>query len=308
MTFLDLHSSYGHTTIQIDKCNSQTRKERNYNVIEEHVEQLLEGLKMPEKFVENSYILEYKNEEMEHVKLGITTRNGGYSAYPERALNMARYITDNPNNITKHQQLVADIIQFDRANWVFPIQTHENKVIEITDEHKGVNIDELSEQLHGIDGMYSYQKNLLLTMCYADCVPIYFYSEKHQFIGLAHAGWRGTVSQIVLEMVDKIEFDLNDLQVVIGPATSNSYEINDDIKSKFATLPIDMVKYIETRDVNRHGIDLKKANALLLEQAGVPSENIYITSYATSENLDLFFSYRIEKGQTGRMLAYIGQN
>ncbi|MDU1821319.1 laccase domain-containing protein, partial [Staphylococcus epidermidis] len=53
--------------------------------------------------------------------------------------------------------------------------------------------------------------------------------------------------------------------------------------------------------------DLKKANALLLEEAGVPSKNIYITEYSTSENLDLFFSYRVEKGQTGRMLAFIGR-
>ena len=63
---------------------------------------------------------------------------------------------------------------------------------------------------------------------------------------------------------------------------------------------------ILTRAADKHGIDLK-ANALLLEEVGVPSDNIYITEYATSENLDLFFSYRIEKGQTGRMLAFIGR-
>ncbi|MEJ7301453.1 laccase domain-containing protein, partial [Staphylococcus caprae] len=40
---------------------------------------------------------------------------------------------------------------------------------------------------------------------------------------------------------------------------------------------------------------------------GVPESNIYITDYATSENLDYFFSYRVEKGQTGRMLAFIGR-
>ena len=95
--------------------------------------------------------------------------------------------------------------------------------------------------------------------------------------------------------------------MVIGPATSNTYEINDDIKDKFETLSIDSSKYIDSRAVDKHGIDLKKANALLLEEVGVPSDNIYITEYATSENLDLFFSYRIEKGQTGRMLAFIGR-
>ena len=95
-------------------------------------------------------------------------------------------------------------------------------------------------------------------MCYADCVPVYFYSESHGYVGLAHAGWRGTYGEIVKEMVKRIDFDLKDLQVVIGPSTSNTYEINDDIKSKFETLTIDTSKYIDTRDKNRHGIDLKK--------------------------------------------------
>ena len=94
-------------------------------------------------------------------------------------------------------------------------------------------------------------------MCYADCVPVYFYSESHGYVGLAHAGWRGTYGEIVKEMVKRIDFDLKDLQVVIGPSTSNTYEINDDIKSKFETLTIDTSKYIDTRDKNRHGIDLK---------------------------------------------------
>ena len=59
-------------------------------------------------------------------------------------------------------------------------------------------------------------------------------------------------------MINQIKFPLSDLQVVIGPATSNSYEINDEIKEKFETLPIDSQCYIETRGTNRHGIDLKK--------------------------------------------------
>ena len=85
-----------------------------------------------------------------------------------------------------------------------------------------MNIEELTDDLYGLDGIFTYDSNILLTMCYADCVPVYFYSEKHGYVGLAHAGWRGTYGEIVKEMVRKIDFDLNDLQVVIGPATSNS--------------------------------------------------------------------------------------
>src|SRR5699024_11882575 len=94
--------------------------------------------------------------------------------------------------------------------WVFPIQTHENRVVEVNQEDRGANIDCLTHELHVVDGFYTFEKDVLLTMCYADCVPIYFYSEKHQYIGLAHAGWKGTVGQIVNQIVKHIPFDLND--------------------------------------------------------------------------------------------------
>ncbi len=72
------------------------------------------------------------------------------------------------------------------------IQTHENKVACITKDDIGTNIDTLTDALHGIDAMYTYDSNVLLTMCYPTCVPVYFYSTKHHFIALAHAGWRNS--------------------------------------------------------------------------------------------------------------------
>ncbi|MCU5745723.1 peptidoglycan editing factor PgeF [Staphylococcus sp. SQ8-PEA] len=262
---------------------------------------------MTEKFIKHHHILNYENPQLQHTFLGITTREDGLSSYPERAFNMARYINDDPSNIDAHQETLSNIIQMSRENWVFPIQTHENKVVEVDQSDRGTNIIELSQQLHGVDGMYSYSRDILLTMCYADCVPIYFYSEKNNYIGLAHAGWRGTVGQIVVEMLKKVNFPRKDLRIVIGPATSTSYEINEDVRKQFEALNIDSSRYIFYRGKNRYGIDLKEANALLLEANGIDRSQIDITQYETSEDLSLFFSYRVEKGNTGRMLAYIGQ-
>ena len=84
----------------------------------------------------------------------------------------------------------------------FPIQTHENKVAKITSDDKGVNIDAITNGLHGIDGLYTYEPNILLTMCYADCVPVYFYSEKHHYVGLAHAGWRALTEKSLKRWFD----------------------------------------------------------------------------------------------------------
>lgn len=132
---------------------------------------------MQEKFIKDRHILKYDDNQLKNVKLGITTREEGYSHYPKDAFNMARYINDDQDNVTRHQALLASVIQFPRNQWVFPIQTHENKVVEITNKDKGTNIDSLSNALHGIDGMYTFENDILLTMCYADCVPIYFIAK-----------------------------------------------------------------------------------------------------------------------------------
>ncbi|UXR70320.1 MULTISPECIES: peptidoglycan editing factor PgeF [unclassified Staphylococcus] len=262
-----------------------------------------------EQFLQRKHYLSYEAALDHGVTLGFTTRQGGVSPYPNNAFNMARYIDDMPENVTHHQNILAEEIGIPRNQWVFPIQMHGHEVVEVTRADRGKNIDRLSDDvLHGIDGMYTYDSDTVLTMCYADCVPIYFYSPKHHFIGLAHAGWRGTVQQIVNEMIGQFPYDLHDLYVVIGPATSNSYEINDDILSKFKNLPIDVTPMIDTRDLDRHGIDLKEINKYLCIHGGIPESNIYVTKHATSEELDRFFSYRIEKGKTGRMLAFISQS
>ena len=260
-------------------------------------------------FLRVGHYLNYQPSQKHDVLIGMTTRQGGTSPFPQHAFNMARYIDDNPEHITQHQNILAQEIGFPTENWVFPIQTHEAKVVEIHQKDRGTNIDTLSDtELFGVDGLYTFDKEVLLTMCYADCVPIYFYSPKYHFIGLAHAGWRGTVKRIVEVLLKQFPYDFKDLYVVIGPSTSNSYEINNDILSQFKMMPIDETQYIETRGPDRHGIDLKIANQLLCEHLGVPHENIYRTTHATSENLELFFSYRVEKGNTGRMLAFIGQH
>lgn len=237
--------------------------------------------------------------------MGITTRDGGVSPYPDKTMNMAHYIDDTTDNVQQNQQLLADEIHFERNQWVFPIQTHGNKVVEVTHEDAGKNIDALTQELYGIDGLYTFEKNLLLTMCFADCVPVYFYTKKQDFVGLAHAGWRGTVGMVtqpIIEAYDKPE----ELHCVIGPSIcSDCYEVNEDVKNKFNALPFSVESFFISRPNGLYGIDLQGLNAEIAIYFGVKRENIQFTNRCTATS-DEYFSYRIEKGQTGRMLAFIG--
>lgn len=60
--------------------------------------------------------MEYEDKQLINVKLGITTREDGLSPYPQNAFNMARYIDDSQQNITKHQEMLATVIDFQENN------------------------------------------------------------------------------------------------------------------------------------------------------------------------------------------------
>lgn len=74
---------------------------------------------MQDKFIKKRHILSYEDKLLKNVKLGITTREDGLSPYPKNAFNMARYIDDHQQNITKHQEDLATTIGFPREQWVF---------------------------------------------------------------------------------------------------------------------------------------------------------------------------------------------
>ncbi len=53
-------------------------------------------------------------------------------------------------------------------------------------------------------------------------------------------------------------------------------------------------------------LDLAEANRRQLLDAGLGAESIFALSECTSCNPDRFFSYRAERGKTGRQLAVVG--
>ena len=108
-----------------------------------------------ERFEQYPYHLRYQphtQEAQSRLTIGMTTRMHGLSPYPENALNMARYIDDAPERVTEHQQRLADTLHIPRAHWVFPIQTHENHIAQVTRADRMTNIETLTDALHGIDG------------------------------------------------------------------------------------------------------------------------------------------------------------
>jgi YfiH family protein len=190
------------------------------------------------------------------------------------------------------------------------------------------------EQLAG-DGLITATPGLLLAIQTADCLPIILIDTKHRAVGVFHAGWRGTVLRIVEkgvgEMCGCFGTQGRDLKAAIGPGIhSCCYEVGSEVREQFESqfaYATELFQEIKESDPTREKypllrlsarspghsnlpqklfLDLVEANRRQLIAAGVPAKNISASPLCTSCRNDLLFSYRAEKGVTGRMMGVAG--
>lgn len=128
-------------------------------------------------------------------------------------------------------------------------------------------------------------------------------------VGLAHAGWKGTVSNIGGVMIERWiteeQSSLTDIFVAIGPAICQQhYEVDDYIINKVDQLEIQSSGLYEKISDTHYLLDLKLVNKHLLLKMGIDEQNIFISNYCTFKEEGLFYSYR-RNNKTGRMISYI---
>lgn len=130
-------------------------------------------------------------------------------------------------------------------------------------------------------------------------------------IGIAHAGWKGTVGQIAKKMVmawSREGIQSNRIFVAIGPSICEKCYIVDKYVMNFVEKSLEdggVLPY-NLLSEGQFSLNLRELNRQILLAAGVPDENISITELCSSCNREEFFSHRRDHGSTGRMLSFIG--
>lgn len=247
----------------------------------------------------------------EDVSVAFTTKRGGVSIGPFATLNVGMHVEDDEDAVYKNRTIVAETLGLPIERWVCAHQVHGVHIEKVTKAHAGKGVRTYDTALPHTDGLYTNERQLTLALCFADCVPLYFFSPSKKLIGLAHAGWKGTVHNIAGQMVKRWSeegVDASDMYVVIGPAIGRCCYIVDDRVIEFvqkALVNSSQSLYNETSK-GQYALDLKEMNKQLLQQAGVPVDHIAVSSYCTSCERSLFFSHRRDGGKTGRMMALIG--
>ncbi len=243
--------------------------------------------------------------------VGFTTKNGGYSEAPFQSLNLGLHVNDDDTAVVSNKEIIAKSLHFPLDQWVGCEQVHENKIVKVTKEHCGRGVLKYEDSIQKTDGIYTNESGIFLTLCFADCVPLYFYEPKRNLIGLAHAGWKGTVKDIAGEMIRKWEKEEGvcpkEVYVSIGPSIEECCYIVDNHVIDFVNQLGDF-RNLVYKEVSsgQYTLSLKKLNQQLMITAGIPENQISVSSYCTSCSRDLFFSHRRDRGRTGRMLSFIG--
>ena len=233
------------------------------------------------------------------IKAYFTTRDGGVSVGEFTSLNMGFNTADE--NVIKNRDIVVKSLGT-KVCEIIPTQVHKTDI---------ALIDEALDQrifVGEYDALVTKRKNVLLTTCHADCLAVYLYDKENKVIGLAHAGWKGTLGKIAVKTLQKMckELGANEKTTIaaISPGISKCcFEVGTEVYEAFKENLSYVDNYTVKKENGKYNLDLKGINLKQLHDCGITG--VELSPYCTSCNTDMFFSHRKEKGKTGRMCAGI---
>lgn len=241
----------------------------------------------------------------------VSTRKGGISSAPGAGLNVGFHVNDAPENVMKNREILAQAVGISSQSFCLLNQVHGCRVAVVGKQDQGKGVMAYEDSIANTDALVTNEARVCLNVLSADCVCLLFYDPVKQAIGAAHSGWKGTVKKIAAETVRTMQHEFGskpqDILIGIGPGISPKiYEVGEEVEKAVAEAfgtTNGLVGY-HPETGNPH-FNLWAAIDRTLTEVGIPSENIEHSELCTYQNDDLFFSYRRDKGKTGRFTSGI---
>jgi len=260
---------------------------------------------------------------------GFSTRGGGYSKAYGGALNLGFTKQDSSVAVERNRTAFLRKLGAIERGHTWPLVTLRQIHSDII---HCVNAAP-AETLAG-DGLITSTPGIVLAILTADCLPVILVDTKRRAVGVFHAGWRGTLKRIVEkgvgEMCRYFGTRARDIKAAIGPAIHGCcYEVGPEVRQQFESqfeYAAELFREVKESDPIREKypllflsgrapghselprkifLDLVEANRRQLIAAGVSVKNISASPLCTACHTDLLFSYRAERGVTGRLMAAV---
>lgn len=247
-------------------------------------------------------------EEQKWLNHAFATRLGGVSTGIYASMNLGFGRGDKDKYVLENYRRFCSAAGFSIKNLVATAQTHKTNILRVGVENRGAGILTL-KPWHDIDGLITNEADVSLCVYGADCVPLLFADPIHHAIGVAHAGWRGTVAGIAAVTVTAMEREFGtcaaDLLVGIGPSIGPCcFEVNEPVVKEFLAVPAFADgTCMKNKGNGKWNIDLWEANTKILQQAGV--KKIEKGMLCTRCRPDLLWSHRATGGKRGGMCGIL---
>jgi polyphenol oxidase len=241
----------------------------------------------------------------EQVVHAVFTRQGGLSPDPWASLNVGGTVGDDRPRVRENRFRAFRALGRDPHSMFDVWQVHSADVVVATAPH------DASPREFKADAMVTDNPAVTLFMRFADCTPILLYDPVHPAVGIAHAGWMGTVRRTASAAVSAMQsaFGSNpaDLLAAIGPSIGpDHYEVGVEVVEKAQhAFGAEADALFHHNGGPRPHFDLWAANRLDLQQAGLQPGNIETAGICTACNPLDWYSHREQKGKTGRFGALI---
>lgn len=268
---------------------------------------------------------------------GFSTRPGGYStAYGKRSLNLGFTAGDEKPAVEKNRAAYVKALTGERGGKpvvLVTLQQVHSDFIHVITEFPNPSMTP-NHPLAG-DGMVTSVPGLLLAIQTADCLPILLVDKKQRVVAAVHAGWRGSLHRIAQKTVgtmqSRFSSDPKNILAAIGPGIHRCcYPVGAEVRQEFESQfdyagelfdevfdsdPVHLkypLLFLTARAPGHSELgpqthfDLVEANRRQLQDAGIPAKNVTASPLCTGCRADLLFSHRMERGNTGRMMAAIG--
>jgi hypothetical protein len=237
-----------------------------------------------------------------------STRGGGVSQFPADALNLAGFDQDSAENIQENRRRFISALG---GVWKLAAcwQVHGRDVRVVRD------LQDPDSESERCDALATNLKGVLLGVKTADCVPVLLADPRAGACAAVHAGWRGTLAEIVkhalARMREEFGTETRDVRAALGPAALGCcYEVGAEVVEPFRAKFADADSLFTPMRDGHALVNLHEANRRQLIQSGVAPERIHALPLCTMCRPDLFFSYRQDRklyGRTGRLLSVVGR-
>ena len=213
----------------------------------------------------------YKRE----LKCGLSTRHGGVSVGCFESLNLGIGVSigDTEDNLAENYKRFCEAVGVDENKIVLAVQEHTDQIFCV----KEAGDYGWQKPVSGVDGFTTNMRGVPLMVRFADCQGVFMFDPAQRVVAAVHSGWRGNVQNIIGKSVRKMidEFGCKPENILVG--------ISPAIGPCCAEF------------------NLWQCSLDQLTEAGVFPQNIEIMQRCTSCESKDFFSYRRDKGKTGRM-------